>query len=186
MGRHLRRRHFCWRGSERGRARHGWRVGVCCLGIDGEGSLLVCDGGRRLVVRKVSSGSISCKYSAAIDSKLARSIPRQISSCAQRSVDFGEASTRQLDGNGLASLSSRGVWYNEPYINIPVSMRYVVGFHWDFSWLRRWHLVALALAFCGGVVGMVRRHSRHRSTSKEPIPTQRAPCTIANPRPAEN
>jgi len=83
----------------------------------------VCDGGRRLVVRKVSSGFVSCNYLAAIDSKSEGSIPRQISSCTQRSVDFGEASTRQLDGNGLASLSSRGVWYNGTYINILVSMR---------------------------------------------------------------
>jgi hypothetical protein len=48
-------------------------------------------------------------------------LPRQISSCAQRGVDFGETLTRQLDGNGLASLSSRRVWYNGPYINNSVS-----------------------------------------------------------------
>lgn len=58
MGGHLRGR-SCGRGSERVRAGHGWRIGVRCFRIVGEGVRFTCCSRKMLVVRKVASGSMS-------------------------------------------------------------------------------------------------------------------------------
>jgi hypothetical protein len=90
--------------------------------------MMISNGGKRgsfdLLQQEVARGSESSLWflvSCAVPATESDSIPRQISSCAQRGVNFGQIPTRQLDGNRLTSFSSRRFWSTGSYIHNSVN-----------------------------------------------------------------